>query len=376
MREALDGLEVRRGPHAREPRRDRRAPAQRARRARARAAGGARGGEGRGPGRRRAGGANGRRRAGGRGAVHDAAGEADPPSATRCSPSPRSPRTSTPPRSTRCSTPPATSARRPRSSSVRSPAPSGSCRDRSRPPARGAAGRAGRRAEQLARHRHDDVGPAGARAGRAVPRRPLRHARPRRVAGPGRRVHDRRARRATCSACSTTLGIERASIAGVSLGGMTAMALAAAAPERVDRVVLCCTSARLGPPRDVGGARRDRPRRRHGGDRGRDARPLVHARGRPRHGAPLRRDAARRAGAGLRGVLRRDPRHGPARAAPVDRRARARDRRARGSGHAARARRRDRRRHPRRAAASSSRTPPISPTSSEPRRSPRPCWST
>ena len=43
-------------------------------------------------------------------------------------------------------------------------------------------------------------------------------------------------------------GIGRASLAGVSLGGMTAMALAAAAPERVDRLVLCCTSSRLGPP--------------------------------------------------------------------------------------------------------------------------------
>jgi 3-oxoadipate enol-lactonase/4-carboxymuconolactone decarboxylase len=42
--------------------------------------------------------------------------------------------------------------------------------------------------------------------------------------------------------------IARASIAGISLGGMTAMALARLAPERVDRLVLCCTSARLGPP--------------------------------------------------------------------------------------------------------------------------------
>ncbi len=42
-------------------------------------------------------------------------------------------------------------------------------------------------------------------------------------------------------------GIERASFAGVSLGGMTAMAVALAAPERVDRLVLCCTSAALGP---------------------------------------------------------------------------------------------------------------------------------
>jgi 3-oxoadipate enol-lactonase len=43
------------------------------------------------------------------------------------------------------------------------------------------------------------------------------------------------------------LGIGRASIAGVSLGGMTAMQVASTAPERVDRLVLCCTSARLGP---------------------------------------------------------------------------------------------------------------------------------
>ena len=43
------------------------------------------------------------------------------------------------------------------------------------------------------------------------------------------------------------LGVERASIAGVSLGGMTAMQLASTAPERVERLVLCCTSARLGP---------------------------------------------------------------------------------------------------------------------------------
>jgi 3-oxoadipate enol-lactonase len=44
------------------------------------------------------------------------------------------------------------------------------------------------------------------------------------------------------------LGVERASLAGVSLGGMSAMWVAAEAPERVDRLVLCCTSARIGPP--------------------------------------------------------------------------------------------------------------------------------
>jgi 3-oxoadipate enol-lactonase len=44
------------------------------------------------------------------------------------------------------------------------------------------------------------------------------------------------------------LGLERVSVCGVSLGGMVGMALAHAAPERVERLVLSCTSAYLGPP--------------------------------------------------------------------------------------------------------------------------------
>jgi len=44
------------------------------------------------------------------------------------------------------------------------------------------------------------------------------------------------------------LEIERAHLAGVSLGGMTAMWMGINAPQRVDRLVLCCTSAKLGPP--------------------------------------------------------------------------------------------------------------------------------
>lgn len=44
------------------------------------------------------------------------------------------------------------------------------------------------------------------------------------------------------------LEIERASIAGVSLGGATAVWLAAHAPERVDRLAACFTSAYFGPP--------------------------------------------------------------------------------------------------------------------------------
>jgi 3-oxoadipate enol-lactonase len=44
------------------------------------------------------------------------------------------------------------------------------------------------------------------------------------------------------------LGVERASLAGVSLGGMTAMQVASTVPERVERLVLCCTAARIGTP--------------------------------------------------------------------------------------------------------------------------------
>jgi 3-oxoadipate enol-lactonase len=44
------------------------------------------------------------------------------------------------------------------------------------------------------------------------------------------------------------LGLERVHWCGLSLGGMTGMWLALNAPERIDRLVLCCTSARLGPP--------------------------------------------------------------------------------------------------------------------------------
>jgi 3-oxoadipate enol-lactonase len=43
-------------------------------------------------------------------------------------------------------------------------------------------------------------------------------------------------------------GIERASLCGVSLGGMVSMWVAAHAPERVERLVLCSTSALMGPP--------------------------------------------------------------------------------------------------------------------------------
>jgi 3-oxoadipate enol-lactonase/4-carboxymuconolactone decarboxylase len=44
------------------------------------------------------------------------------------------------------------------------------------------------------------------------------------------------------------LGIERVTFCGLSLGGMVGMALALRAPERIERLVLCCTSMHLAPP--------------------------------------------------------------------------------------------------------------------------------
>jgi 3-oxoadipate enol-lactonase len=44
------------------------------------------------------------------------------------------------------------------------------------------------------------------------------------------------------------LGLRRVSICGLSIGGAVGMWLAATAPERVERLVLACTSARFGPP--------------------------------------------------------------------------------------------------------------------------------
>ena len=44
------------------------------------------------------------------------------------------------------------------------------------------------------------------------------------------------------------LGIERAHVCGLSIGGMMAQRLAAKAPQRVGSLVLCDTASRIGPP--------------------------------------------------------------------------------------------------------------------------------
>jgi 3-oxoadipate enol-lactonase len=46
------------------------------------------------------------------------------------------------------------------------------------------------------------------------------------------------------------LALERVSFCGLSLGGMVGMWLAANAPARIDRLVVCCTAARMPRPED------------------------------------------------------------------------------------------------------------------------------
>ena len=120
-----------------------------------------------------------------------------------------------------------------------------------------ARGRAGARAlATRSARRHEMWDPQAEALARALPARPLRHARPR----PAPRRRPARTR-------STTLGgdvidllddleVERAHFAGLSLGGMTGMWLAINAPERIDKLVLLCTLAEDGPAGDVGATAR------------------------------------------------------------------------------------------------------------------------
>ena len=80
----------------------------------------------------------------------------------------------------------------------------------------------------------------------APSRHPPRHARARPVGGAGGRVQPRRARRATRWACSMPPASNARRVCGVSLGGMTAMWLAAHAPERVRALVAVSTALKIG----------------------------------------------------------------------------------------------------------------------------------
>ena len=103
------------------------------------------------------------------------------------------------------------------------------------------------------------------------------------------------------------LGLERVSFCGLSLGGAVGMALALRAPERLERLILCCTSAQFAPAGEVGRASANRPRRRARDARRRHARALVHARipGSPaRGGGAIPRSVPRDPSGGLCSVLR------------------------------------------------------------------------
>ena len=129
------------------------------------------------------------------------------------------------------------------------------------------------------------------------------------------------------------LGIERASVGGVSLGGMVAMWLGANAPDRVERLVLCCTSAHL-PPASAWAERAAAVREAGTTEVVADAvvaRWLTpaFAAAHPGDAGVAAVDAARERPGWLRRVLRRDRAHGPARRAALDRGAHARRERGR-----------------------------------------------
>ena len=130
---------------------------------------------------------------------------------------------------------------------------------------------------ELPRYDPRDVGAPDGSARAALPRRPVRPSRSRRLsrlAGPT--TID--ALGGDLVALLDALSLERVSFCGLSLGGVEGMWLAENAPERVDRLALCCTAASF-PPRQGWVDRAAVVRgERHGGDRGRRARSVVHAR--------------------------------------------------------------------------------------------------
>jgi len=86
-----------------------------------------------------------------------------------------------------------------------------------------------------------------------------------------------------------SLGIARASLCGLSLGGMVGMWLGAHAPERIERLVLLCTAAHMPPASGLARASRRGPRRRlHRAGRRRGGRGLAHPRLRRRSAAGAR----------------------------------------------------------------------------------------
>ena len=145
-------------------------------------------------------------------------------------------------------------------------------------------------------------------------------------------------------------GIERVSFCGLSLGGAVGQWLAMNAPERIDRLVLACASARFGT-RESWRARIDTVRA-GGIEAVADAvlalwfTPRDASRATPGARARLPRDDGLGRARGLRGLLRGARRLGPGDELAGDPRADARARRAARTRHAARAGRGDPAAHP------------------------------
>ena len=174
------------------------------------------------------------------------------------------------------------------------------------------------------------------------------------------------------------VGAERAHVAGLSLGGMTAMRLAAREPERVHRLAVLCTSAKPDPQPflDRAAAVRSGGTAPLAPDRGQ---PLAHpaVRGRaPRPRGTAGGDDRRLGRRGVRRLLRGRGRDGPPRGPRPDHRADAGGVRGGGRRPPAAAPAGHRRRDPRRRAAH--RQPRRAP--GQPRadraRSPARCWAT
>ena len=133
------------------------------------------------------------------------------------------------------------------------------------------------------------------------------------VAAPGRT--DRRPRRGPARRCSTTWRSSGRTCAACRSAGWIGMWVAAHAPERVDRLVVCSTSARLGPPESWAARAATVRARGDGRRRRRRGRPLVHAglrRRRPDVVARMRAMSPRPHRRGYAGCCRRDRADGPA----------------------------------------------------------------
>ena len=193
------------------------------------------------------------------------------------------------------------------------------------------------------------------------PRRALRPARTRRLAGAADGPNGSPTWAATWSRCSTGSRSSAPRWSASRSAAWSRCGRRRTIPTRVDRLVPCFTSAQLGPPRcGASASRRCAPRARARSPTRSSARwftPAFAAR-EPGRVAGMRDDHRRHARRRLRRLLRRDRAHGPARRSAAHHRAHARDRRRGRPSTPPEHAERDRRRHPRRRPAGTRRRGP------------------